>query len=147
MKVKIDNIKIKNRIRENMGDLIGLEESIKTYGLLNPILISQNYELLAGARRLLVCRHMGWKEIEVNIINITGELDKLEIESHENLMRKDFAQDEINKIINKKVKLLKKGVFYSTIRFFKRMFSSISLFFSKVFKKTRSISSDKSNYS
>lgn len=45
-----------------------LAQSIKTYGLLQPVIIRENdgqstYELVAGHRRLMACEQLGWTEI------------------------------------------------------------------------------------
>ncbi|MBQ1198294.1 MAG: ParB N-terminal domain-containing protein, partial [Spirochaetaceae bacterium] len=52
MKVLIKDIKIKKRVRKDLGDLELLKDSIKRYGLMNPITINSQYELVAGHRRL-----------------------------------------------------------------------------------------------
>ena len=52
--LKISEIIIKDRIRKEMGDLVSLEKSIHKLGLLHPIVISENNELIAGKRRLEV---------------------------------------------------------------------------------------------
>ncbi len=135
MKVKIDDIKMGKRIREDLGDLTALQESINTLGLFNPININQNYELLAGARRLTACRNLGWRDIDVSIITTSGDLAKLEIESQENFMRKDFTEHEIEKIIERKRRLAKKGFLYSIAQLFKYLFSMISSFFVKLLGK------------
>lgn len=61
-------------------------------GLLQPIVISENYELIAGQRRLEACKTLGWTEIAVNIVNLAdivrGEID-------ENTTRKDFTASEM----------------------------------------------------
>ena len=142
MKVKITDIKIKNRIREDIGDLSTLEQSINSFGLFNPIIINQNYELLAGARRLTACKNLGWNQIDVKIIETKDELTKLEIESHENFMRKDFTEIEVEKVINKKRKLLlKKGFFMSILNMFKKLFKAIYEIISKPFSKNSTIQS------
>lgn len=135
MKVRIEDIKVKKRIREELGDLSTLEQSIKTYGLLNPIIINQHYELLAGARRLYACKNIGWREIDIKVVRTETDLIKLEIESHENLMRKDFTEHEVNKVIELKRKLLRKGVFITIARFFKKLFIEVGRFFVKLFGK------------
>lgn len=65
----MDNIIIKDRIREDFGDLQELAIDIAENGLINPPVINQNYELLAGERRLRACQLLGWDEIEVRVIH------------------------------------------------------------------------------
>ena len=69
MLVKISDIKIKKRVRKDLGDLEGLKDSLKLYGLLNPITINSKYELVAGERRLNAAKELGWEKINANILD------------------------------------------------------------------------------
>lgn len=129
MKMKISDIKIGKRIREEIGDLESLQKSIESYGLLNPVIVNQNNELIAGFRRLTSCKNLGWEEVEVNVVETTSEFEKLEIESHENFMRKDFTEHELEKIIEKKKRLVQGG-FWGSV---KKFFANIGNFFKKLF--------------
>lgn len=102
LKVNISDIIIKDRIREDIGDLEKLKVSLKLNGLINPITITTDYELLAGFRRLKAAKELGWKKIECSMINASSEIEKLEIEAEENLTRKDFTPEEVVKIAKKK---------------------------------------------
>lgn len=95
MKVKIDDIKIKRRIRRDIGDISDLMESISKFGLLNPITISPKMELIAGFRRLEACRALGVHEVECRIIQAARKVDRLIIEADENMTRKDLTVREI----------------------------------------------------
>ena len=61
MKVPLDKIAIDeaHRIRRDQGNLAALKASISRLGLLNPIVIDEEYRLVAGYRRLLACRALG----------------------------------------------------------------------------------------
>lgn len=131
MKVKIKDIKIKNRIRNELGDLTSLQESVMKVGLLHPILINEKYELISGLRRLYACRNIGWTEIEAQIVKTDDELVKLEIEAHENLIRKDFTHDEIEVIIKRRKELMKKGIFQKIIGALKKFFKWIASLFKR----------------
>ncbi len=75
----------KNKIRE-------LAQSIKTYGLLQPIIVRKNrksYQLVAGERRLMACRELGWKTIPAVIRDI-GDSGIAAIALIENLQREDL---------------------------------------------------------
>ena len=48
MKIKTDEIKVGKRIRSEAGDLATLKDSIETIGLINPIILNENNELLSG---------------------------------------------------------------------------------------------------
>ena len=43
MLVNIESIKIKNRVRKDLGDLAALKDSLSRYGLMNPITINKDY--------------------------------------------------------------------------------------------------------
>ena len=92
--VKISDIKIGKRFREDLGSLISLEESIKEKGLIQPITVSEDLKLAAGGRRLAACKNLGLKTIPAVIRKITDELDSREIEMFENLHRKDMTWQE-----------------------------------------------------
>jgi len=95
MKLEIEEIQISSRIRQDAGDLSQLKRSIQEVGLITPIIVNEEYELLSGFRRLEACRQLGWTEIEANIID-TGEdqVKKLDLEYHENLGRLDLSDVE-----------------------------------------------------
>ncbi len=98
MKIAIEKIKVDEnmRIRKEVGDLLPLEKSIKNVGLLNPILIDENGELLAGYRRLFACKNLGMTEVEVTVVDVAEDkIGKLEVELAENFHRKDFTPEEI----------------------------------------------------
>ncbi len=133
MEVVVNKIKVKKRIRKDMGKLDNLVNSMKKHGLINPILINSNYELLAGHRRLLAAKSLKWKTIDVKVMNVTDNLDKLNIEIEENITRKDFTAQELEKGLSIKSELLKirnmpyfLKVLYkivkAVIRFFKNIF-------------------------
>ncbi len=96
MQVKISDIKVKKRIRKDLGDLDALKDSIRTYGLLHPILLSCNYELIAGERRLAAVKALGWDRIDATVLKTSiDEITKREIELEENNQRKEFTNEEI----------------------------------------------------
>jgi ParB family transcriptional regulator, chromosome partitioning protein len=124
MKVLIDDIIIKRRIRTSMGDLTYLMESISKFGLLNPINVTDNLELIAGYRRLEACRALGMKEIECTIIPALSKFDRLLIEADENLTRKDLTITEIERYEEEKRYLQSRGlerIRLWFIRLFKRI--------------------------
>ena len=47
-----------------MGNLDVLQSSIEKVGLINPVMIDENNNLIAGYRRLSACKKLGWKEID-----------------------------------------------------------------------------------
>ena len=69
MLIPIANIKVKRRVRKDLGSLEELKASLRTYGLLNPITINSKYELIAGERRLTAAKELGWTNIHANIVD------------------------------------------------------------------------------
>jgi len=95
VQLPIEQIKIKKRIRKDLGDLDPLINSLRRHGLMNPIVVSGKNELIAGRRRLESAKILGWQDIEVRIVNEISDLDRLELEIDENVARKDFTEEEI----------------------------------------------------
>ena len=95
MLVNIDDIKIKKRVRKDMGDLDSLKESLRLYGLLNPITLNERYELIAGHRRLEAAKALGWTNIDARIVSVSDRVTLLEMELEENTQRADFSQEEL----------------------------------------------------
>lgn len=93
--IPIDLIKIGYRARIDKGDIESLAERISEKGLIQPITISQDYELLAGERRLLAHKHLGKLTIEAIIRPVKDKVDAAEIELIENIARKDMTWQEI----------------------------------------------------
>lgn len=94
MKVSVDSIKVNNRIRKEFGDITSLAEDISKNGLISPIAISPDYELLAGERRLRAVKSIGLKEIEANVMSVDDMIGKLMVEISENENRKPFTFSE-----------------------------------------------------
>jgi len=110
MQVRIDEIKIGKRIRNDVGDIADLMESISKFGLLNPITITEEKELIAGYRRLEACRALGHQEIECRIIQSPTKIDRLLMEADENLARKDLSFSEVEAYMEEKRYLTARGL-------------------------------------
>lgn len=118
MKVAISEIVVEEavRIRKDIGDLEVLQSSIEKVGLINPVMIDENNNLLAGFRRLTACKNLGWQEIEVTVVTLNGDQIKmLDVEIAENFFRKDFTPEEILATEKRRQEILeqlrKKGFF------------------------------------
>jgi len=112
----IENIEInrlkaneKNRLRIHSGkDLTQLKESIQKLGLLHPIIISEDYRLLAGYRRFTAMKELGYKIIPVTIKRNLTELDELDIEIEENWIRKNLTSYEMDIALAKRKEIYDK---------------------------------------
>lgn len=99
MKIKLSDITVNTRYRQDLGDIEELKNSISQDGLISPVAVrempSGGYELLAGERRLTAVTQLNWPEIEARIYE--GEMDELkcrQIELEENINRKDMTWQE-----------------------------------------------------
>jgi ParB family transcriptional regulator, chromosome partitioning protein len=126
MQIRTDEIKVKKRIRKDLGDLTQLMESIKTHGLMNPIVVNEKKELIAGERRLESVRRLGWTTIEVHVIHAPSDVSKIQMEIDENLYRRALTTSELSDGFSRIDKIRNPGFFRKLIRaivsFFKRLF-------------------------
>ena len=95
--VRVENIRVVDRLREDYGDIAGLAESIQTHGLLHPLTIDQGNRLIAGERRLRAMKQLGFVEVECRRFHLLSESERREIELEENLRRKDLTAYERSK--------------------------------------------------
>lgn len=131
MLIPISQIKIKKRVRKDLGNLDDLKESLKLYGLMNPITINKRYELIAGERRLQAAKQLGWTNINANIIDNLSEVETLEMELEENNQRKEFTDEELMEGYKRLERLRNPGFFYKIYLFFKHLFQKIRDWFAK----------------
>jgi ParB family transcriptional regulator, chromosome partitioning protein len=135
MKVKIDDIKISARIRVENTDIAPLKKSIEEIGLLNPIIVNEENELLSGYRRLTACRELGWEAIDAVVLSTSeNEIKKLDIEFHENLGRSDLTDDDRLNYLQMRHDLLSRPKRKNFWYYFKRLWD---LFFG-MFKRKKS---------
>jgi len=89
--IRISEIKIGKRFRKDLGNLENLKNSIKEIGLLQSIVIDENNNLVAGARRIEIFKQLNKLEIPFRRISIKNILKG---EYDENTIRKDFTPSE-----------------------------------------------------
>ena len=97
MLVPIGDITVKKRIRKENSGIEELADSMRTYGLLNPIVIDGDYVLIAGFRRLKACRELGNKKILARKVEVESDEDFLLLEMEENVCRMSFSNEELEK--------------------------------------------------
>lgn len=89
------------------SELAELVESVKTYGLLEPILVGRKpsgvLEVVAGERRLAAAKQAGLTEIPVIIKQLTDK-EACEIQLIENVQRKDLADIEKARMLDYMIK-------------------------------------------
>lgn len=89
--MKLADVKIGSRRRNDLGDIGSLAESLRRYGLLHPIVVDANGRLVAGERRLQAATLLGWTEIDARSVGDLSDAELREIELEENLRRKDLT--------------------------------------------------------
>lgn len=94
MLIDIEKVSIGDRIRKDMGDLKELSDDIAKNGLINPPVVTPDFELIAGERRLQAMKELGYKQVEVRIMKVEDAEHKLNLEINENENRKDFNKSE-----------------------------------------------------
>lgn len=104
--LRLNQIKIpKSRIRtsvEKNADMERLVDSIKKLGLFHPILIDEDYNLIAGFRRLTAYKQLNLEDpvrfgtISVRIMPKVNRAKALEAEIHENWTRKQLRGYELD---------------------------------------------------
>lgn len=91
-----ERIIVKDRFRGDVGDLSALCESIKTLGLLHPLVVTPEGRLIAGLRRFEACKHLGWSMVPVNVAHTLDDAAlMLQAERDENTCRKDMTPGEL----------------------------------------------------
>jgi ParB/RepB/Spo0J family partition protein len=96
--VLLDTINLGDRSRADLGDVEGLANSIREFGVLQPITIYDNYLLVAGGRRVEAARLAGLESIPAVVRAAGDEADLREIELVENVQRKDLTWQERAKL-------------------------------------------------
>ena len=110
------------------GGLDDLANSIHEKGLLNPIIVKRNsdstFNLIAGQRRFLACKKLGWRSIPAIIRDISDDTDATVISLIENIHRADMnpidkarAYQKINEKYRDLNKVVKEtGVSLATVK-------------------------------
>ncbi|GMO63078.1 MAG: ParB N-terminal domain-containing protein [Treponemataceae bacterium] len=131
MQVKVSEICVKKRVRKDIGNLEQLKNSLHRYGLLNPITLNKNYELIAGERRFEAAKQLGWTSINAVVLDTDDELVELELELEENTQRLDFANQDLLAGFTHLEKLRHPG-------FFLKIWLAIKKIFKKLFASKKS---------
>jgi ParB family chromosome partitioning protein len=91
----VSEIVVDKRYRQDLGDIAGLAKSIHDLGLLQPIVVRPDKQIVAGARRLAAVTELGWTEVDVRVVdNLDDALLALRAEHDENHHRKAFTPSE-----------------------------------------------------
>jgi N6-adenosine-specific RNA methylase IME4 len=90
-RLSIDQVRVGERHRKDMGDIAALAANIAEVGLLHPIVVTPDGTLIAGERRLRAAELLGWTEIPITVV----DLEKIVLgEYAENAFRKQLTPTE-----------------------------------------------------
>ncbi len=127
MQIALEDIKVKRRVRQKPEELEPLMDSMRRYGLLNPITVNSKYVLIAGQRRFEAAKKLGWHTINAVILESTDRISELEIEIEENTQRSNFTDAELMAGYARLEKLRNPNIFVriwrAIVAFFKRLFT------------------------
>lgn len=125
MQIPIKEIKMRNRIRRQVGDLSALKQSMRRHGLLQPVLIDPDNYLIAGFRRLEAAQELGWETIEARMIDVADRKESLLIEAEENTTRRDFSPEELEKAERLLDRYGRSGLLWRLVNFLMDLFDRI----------------------
>lgn len=86
------------RLEIDKTSLNDLKNSIKEKGILQPVVLRKAdgaFELIAGERRLIAAKELGFKRIPAIILSVTSKEDMLELSIIENVQRENLNPIEI----------------------------------------------------
>jgi ParB family chromosome partitioning protein len=83
-----------SRQRRTLNNIPSLADSIRRLGLINPIVITRDFELKAGERRWEACKSLGWTNISAQWYDEVDATQLLLLELEENIKREDITWQE-----------------------------------------------------
>lgn len=99
----IEKVTIKRPPRRDNGNMDSLTASVRTVGLLFPILVDGNNVLIAGGRRLEACRRAGLTTIPVVRLDVSYKSpEALAVRADENLCRLPLSVEDLDELIRLK---------------------------------------------
>jgi ParB-like chromosome segregation protein Spo0J len=102
--VKIDEIRIDDRISVDVKKAQELADSIVETGLINPVMINSDFHLIAGFHRLHAHKILGRDTIKANIVDL-NEIDAEMVKIDENLIRREFTRLERSEMLHRRKEL------------------------------------------
>lgn len=94
--IPLASVQVNERHRQELGDIDALAASIAKLGLLQPIGLTPERELLFGRRRLEAYRRLGRETIPALVLpDLSTAVDRLQAERDENTCRKEMTPSEL----------------------------------------------------
>lgn len=96
MQIELAKIKIGPRMRQDVGDISNLTESIRrTKGRLVTVWVDSELNLVSGRRRIAACEAAGVAEVDARDAGALSEAERMELELEENLCRENLTDEEL----------------------------------------------------
>jgi ParB-like nuclease domain/Pectate lyase superfamily protein len=105
----LDQIKVGDHGRGDLGDIPALADSIKTLGLLRPLVVTAASELIAGDRRVAAVRSLEWTNVPVIVVDVSTAAEALGADSCENTCRKGLNPYEAARVRERRARILDPG--------------------------------------
>lgn len=97
---KVSEVKLRSDYLRKDSDVTSLKQSVRSVGLIHPVTINEENELLAGARRFQAVSELGWDEIPVHVVERDALVQEL-ISIDENLVRSPLRGLELERCLNR----------------------------------------------
>ena len=97
---QLSDIKRNSEYLRYETDVDTLKKSIESIGLINPLTINKENELLAGSRRFQAISELGWTEVDVHVVDHDLLQQEL-ISIDENLVREPLNRMELERCLNR----------------------------------------------
>lgn len=97
---QLPDIKRNSEYLRHETDVDTLKKSIESIGLINPLTINKENELLAGSRRFQAITELGWTEVDVHVVD-RDLLQQELISIDENLVREPLNRMELERCLNR----------------------------------------------
>lgn len=97
---KLTDVKLNNEYLRKDTDVTALKKSVESVGLIHPVTVNKDNELLAGARRFQAVSELGWEEIPVTVVEQDALIQEL-ISIDENLVRAPLNSLELEQYLNR----------------------------------------------
>jgi DNA modification methylase len=98
MKIPLSQVQT-HPLNETIYDLSNIDDlvvSIGEVGLLTPVVVNQQYQLISGHRRIEAVRRLGWDEVDVEVIETASEDEEKSLLVHFNKQRVKTTREIIN---------------------------------------------------
>jgi ParB/RepB/Spo0J family partition protein len=86
----IDAIRVISNVRDEVGDIRALVASVQQHGVIEPLIVKPDGELIAGHRRLAAAKATGLTHVPVRVRAVRDPRVALEIGLIENVQRRDL---------------------------------------------------------